>query len=116
MLTITNPGGLSTSMNFQVGPSGGPNLQPSISLITPSPVPLAQVATLTVNGSNFQSGFTASVTVGGTNYPLSPSNMIFVSATQVQIPIYMGGSSAYTATLTITNPGSLSTSKRSEER
>src|ERR1017187_5376016 len=77
-LNITNFGGLTTSQNFQVGSSGGENLQPAISSITPNPVPWEQLTTLTVNGSNFQSGFTVSVNVGGTNYPLSPASLTFV--------------------------------------
>ena len=109
-LNITNPGGLTASQNFQVSPSGG-NLQPAISSITPNPVPWEQLTTLTVNGSNFQSGFTASVSVGSMNFPLSAASLTFVSATEVQVPVYMGGATAYTATLNITNPGGLTVSR-----
>jgi hypothetical protein len=110
-LNITNPGGLSASQGFQVSSSAGESLQPAISSITPNPVPWEQLTTLTVNGSNFQNGFTASVSVGGTNFPLSAASLTFVSSTEVQAPVYMGGATSYTATLNITNPGGLSTSQ-----
>jgi hypothetical protein len=77
----------------------------------PHPVPWEQLTTLTVNGSNLQSGFTASVSVGGTNFPLSAASLTFVSSTEVQAPVYMGGATSYTATLNITNPGGLTTSQ-----
>ena len=88
-----------------------PPQQPAISSIAPNPVPWEQATTLTVNGSNFQSGFTASVIVAGVNYPLSVSSLIFVSSTVVQVPVYMGGAASYTATLNITNPGGLTASQ-----
>ena len=81
-LNITNPGGLSASQSFPVGSSR--NLQPAISSIAPNPVPWEQATTLTVSRSNFQSGFTASVNVGGTKYPsrrLTTSQNFRVSST-----------------------------------
>ena len=110
-LTITNPGGLAASQNFQVSASGGVSLQPAITSITPNPVPWEQVTTLTVNGNNFQNGFTASVTVAGVNYAVPAPCLTFVSSSEVQIALYMGGVTSYTATLTITNPGGLAASR-----
>ena len=110
-LTITNPGGLAASQNFQVSASGGVSLQPAITSITPNPVPWEQVTTLTVNGNNFQNGFTASVTVAGVNYAVPAPCLTFVSSSEVQIALYMGGATSYTATLTITNPGGLAASR-----
>ena len=108
-LNITNPGGLAASQNFQVGSSGG--VQPAISSMAPNPVPWEQLTTLTVNGSNFQSGFTGSVTVAGVNYPVPASCLTFVSSSEVQVAVYMGGATSYTATLNITNPGGLAASQ-----
>jgi uncharacterized protein (TIGR03437 family) len=108
-LNITNPGGLAASQNFQVGSSGG--VQPAISSMAPNPVPWEQLTTLTVIGSNFQSGFTGSVTVAGVNYPVPASCLTFVSSSEVQVAVYMGGATSYTATLNITNPGGLAASQ-----
>jgi uncharacterized protein (TIGR03437 family) len=108
-LNITNPGGLAASQNFQVGSSGG--VQPAISSMAPNPVPWEQLTILTLNGSNFQSGFTGSVTVAGVNYPVPASCLTFVSSSEVQVAVYMGGATSYTATLNITNPGGLAASQ-----
>jgi len=108
-LNITNPGGLAASQNFQVGSSGG--VQPAISSMAPNPVPWEQLTTLTVIGSNFQSGFTGSVTVAGVNYPVPASCLTFVSSSEVQVAVYMGGATSYTATLNITSPGGLAASQ-----
>jgi uncharacterized protein (TIGR03437 family) len=108
-LNITSPGGLAASQNFQVGSSGG--VQPAISSMAPNPVPWEQLTILTLNGSNFQSGFTGSVTVAGVNYPVPASCLTFVSSSEVQVAVYMGGATSYTATLNITNPGGLAASQ-----
>lgn len=103
-LTITNPGGLSGSRGFQVA------AQPAITSITPSSVPARTSTTLTVNGSNFQSGFTASVTTPSGVWPLAPAALTFVSSTQVKVQVTMNGTPPYSAALTLTNPGGLSAS------
>jgi len=48
---------------------------------------------------------------GSANFPLSAASLTFVSSSQVQVPVYKGGATSYTATLNITNPGRLTTTQ-----
>src|SRR6185295_11039234 len=66
-------------------------------------------ATLTVNGANFASGFTASITTPAGTFPLPSGALTFVSSSQVKPQVTMGdpatGQNSYTATLIITSGG-----------
>jgi hypothetical protein len=65
---------------------------------------------LTVNGSNFQSGFSATVITPSGTFPIASTGLNFINSTQVQVQVTMGGTPPYTATLRITNPdGQLTT-------
>jgi YD repeat-containing protein len=92
------------SANFSVTVQSN-DVIPTISSITPNQVPLNQTTPLTVNGSNFQNGFSASVTTPEGTYPISSAGLMFVTSNQVKVEVKMGGTTAYTATLNITNPG-----------
>ena len=81
------------------------NLQPTISSITPNQVTVNQATTLTVNGSNFQSGFSATVITSGGSFPVAAAGLSFLSSGQVQVQVTMGSTPPYSATLQITNPG-----------
>ena len=112
VVTASYNGSSQTASISLVAPTASaPAMIPAISSMAPNPVPWEQLTTLTVNGSNFQSGFTASVTVAGVNYPVPASCLTFVSSSEVQVAVYMGGATSYTATLNITNPGGLAASQ-----
>ena len=85
--------------------TAGSGTTPSISSILPSSVPLGQTTTLTVNGSSFQSGFSATVLTSGGTFPIAAAGLTFVSSNQIMVQVTMGGTPPYTATLQITNPG-----------
>src|SRR5205823_7850288 len=56
---------------------------------------------LTVNGSGFQNGFSATAQ----GFSIAAVGLTFISSTQVQVSVKMGGTTTgYTATLLITNP------------
>jgi hypothetical protein len=78
---------------------------PSISLVSPSSVVSNMATTLTVNGSNFQTGFSASVSTPFGTSSLSSSALTYVSSSQVKIAVSMAnvpsGQNSYTATLTL---------------
>ena len=112
VVTASYNGSSQTASISLVAPTASaPAMIPAISSMAPNPVPWEQLTTLTVNGSNFQSGFTGSVTVAGVNYPVPASCLTFVSSSEVQVAVYMGGATSYTATLNITNPGGLAASQ-----
>ncbi len=112
VVTASYNGSSQTASISLVAPTASaPAMIPAISSMAPNPVPWEQLTTLTVNGSNFQSGFTASVTVAGVNYPVPASGLTLVSSSEVQVAVYMGGATSYTATLNITNPGGLAASQ-----
>lgn len=83
---------------------------PTITSIIPASIPAKQVSTLTVNGSNFQSGFTASVWTPLGRFNIPAAALTFVDASQAQVNIKLGGNTGYKVQLTITNPGGLSAS------
>jgi hypothetical protein len=72
---------------------------PTVSLITPNPVTTTQATWITVNGTGFQSNFSA--TVAG--YHIAAAGLQFISSTQVKVNVSMGAGS-YSATVVITNP------------
>lgn len=77
---------------------------PTITSITPSPVQINTPTVLTVNGTNFQNGFTAVVTARGTPYSIANAGLFFVNSNQVRVQVTMGGVPPYIAELAITNP------------
>ncbi len=101
-LSITNPDGQSANGTFQVVAPAAPS--PTISSISPSTVTINQTTTLTVNGSNFQNGFSASVITPNGTFPIASTGLNFVNANQVTVQVTMGNTPPYTATLRITNP------------
>ena len=112
VVTASYNGSSQTASISLVAPTASaPAMIPAISSMAPNPVPWEQLTILTLNGSNFQSGFTGSVTVAGVNYPVPASCLTFVSSSEVQVAVYMGGATSYTATLNITNPGGLAASQ-----
>jgi PKD repeat protein len=76
---------------------------PTISSINPSNVTVNQVTVLTVNGSNFKSGFGASVTTSLGTFNIAAAGLTFVNSNQVRVQVTMGGAPPLTATLRITN-------------
>lgn len=84
---------------------------PTIASITPASIPAKQISTLTLNGGNFQSGFTASVRTPLGRFNIPAAALTFVDASRVQVDIKLGGNTGYIAQLTITNPGGLSDSR-----
>jgi uncharacterized protein YxjI len=105
----TNPGGLTSStVNFNVAAAA---LTPSISSISPSPMPASNSDELiTISGSNFQSGVTLTFhDTNGTAYPSVSSKLTFVSATEVTYKLNDAIDSG-TWTVYATNPGGLTSS------
>lgn len=84
---------------------------PSISSISPSTVMVNQQTVLTVNGTNFQNGFAASVTGPDGTFNIASTGLSFVSSNQVQVQVTMGSTPPYSATLQITNPDTQSATK-----
>ena len=99
-LKIINPDGQSATTTFQVTPAPIP--APTISSINPTSVQVNQTTSIYVNGSNFQSGFTAQAITSGGTFPISDTQ--FISASQVRVGVVMGGTAPYTATLKVINP------------
>ena len=97
-VTVTNPGGsASNSVTLTVNPAP---VTPSIGSLSPNPMTAsASAQTLTVNGSNFQSG--ASVTVGTSVF--SGAAVTFISAGQLNVSLTENASGAFG--VTVTNPG-----------
>ena len=81
---------------------------PSISNINPSNVTVDQVTVLTVNGANFKSGFSASVTTSLGTFGIDPVGLTFVNSNQVLVQVRMGGTPPLSATLKIINLDGLS--------
>jgi hypothetical protein len=88
----------------------GVAVKPTIGSVTPNPVKVNQTTTLTVNGSNFLSGLSATVSTPTGVYSIAPGGVTFVNANQVRVLVTMGGTPNYNATLTLTNPGGLAAS------
>lgn len=80
-----------------------PNPSPSINSIT-SPIVSNQTTNLVINGANFQSGFTASVTTPSGTFPIPAAGLAFINSSQVRVQVNMSGTPPYQATLRITNP------------
>jgi hypothetical protein len=92
--------------------SAAPALQPYISSVSTLVVPLNQTTNVVINGFNFQSGFTATLTTSVGTIPISAAALTFVSANQIQLKVTPGGVAPFLATLTITNPGGLKASSQ----
>jgi uncharacterized delta-60 repeat protein len=88
--------------SFQVVPS---TPTPTIDFVTPSVI-ANQVATLTIDGSNFQPGFKAFIISPdcSPSCELLSGNKHFLNANQIKLDIVMRGSPPYTATVKIQNP------------
>jgi subtilase family serine protease len=101
-VTVTNPDGQgSGSVNFQVNAPPAP----SISSLSPSQMTGSNAAqTLTVNGTNFQSGAGLTVLVGATNY--TGSQVTLVSGSQIRVPV-VTGVGARTLNVRVTNPSGM---------
>jgi uncharacterized protein (TIGR03437 family) len=105
-VTIVNPGGQSSSaFNFTVSGAA-----PSVSGVSPNPVPGSNNAQqLTINGSNFASGATATYhDPQGNSYP--GHSTTFVNSGQLTDPQFNDNNDAGTWTVTIVNPGGQSSS------
>src|SRR5205807_579011 len=99
-LKIINPDGQSATTTFQVTIGRAPCR--SISSISPTSVQVNQATSIYVNGSNFQSGFSAQAITAGGTFPIS--DFSFISSSQVRVGVVMGGAAPYSATLKIINP------------
>jgi nitrogen regulatory protein PII len=95
-VVITNPDGQHVSGSFQVNAAAP---APTISSITPNPLTTTAATWMTVNGTGFQSGFSATVS----GYSIASTGLQFVSSTQVKINVGMGKGS-YSAPVVVTNP------------
>jgi YD repeat-containing protein len=105
-IRVNNPdGGQSNTYGFNVGAAAS---TPTITSISPNSVAVNQPTTVTVNGSNFQSGFSAAVITSVGTYPIASAGLMFISSTQVKVQVTVGGTPPFTATLQITDPGRLS--------
>jgi hypothetical protein len=107
---VTNPGGSSSSQrSFQVQAA---SVTPSISSVSPNPVPGSNsTQSLTIYGSNFQSGATVTLrdlTYGGT-YSKTPS---YLGSGELRISANFTNTTA-TWSVQVTNPGGSSSSQRS---
>ena len=105
-LVLTNSQGQVTAYPFQVVLTN--SATPTIANITPNSIPFEQEIELTVNGSNFQSDFTATVfspagKVGGDI--IDSSGLRFINSNQVRVKVTMRGTPTYTARLAITVNG-----------
>jgi subtilase family serine protease len=95
---INANGGASNTVNLQIN---APPI-PSITSLSPNPLTHSSTAqTLTVNGTNFQSGTGLKVTVGSTSF--TGSQVTFVSATQLKVTVVVPSASASTPVV-VTNP------------
>jgi hypothetical protein len=97
---VINPnGGTSNIVNLQVNAPPAP----TITSLAPNPLTHAAAAqTLTINGTNFQSGTGLKVTVGNTAY--SGSQVSFVSATQLKVTVTVASASTAPLPVTVVNP------------
>jgi RHS repeat-associated protein len=77
---------------------------PTIARITPSPVPPIQPTVLTVEGTNFQNGFSAFVTTPLGTYRIADAGLTRDNSNQVRVQVEMKGTPPYTANLRIANP------------
>ena len=94
-----------TTVDAQTDP-----LRPTITSISPSPVTAEQPTTVTVEGSNFMNGLTATVTTSSGWVPILS---LTVAANRLWLQLKMSATSPvppYIATVTVSNPGGLSTS------
>ncbi|HUB29460.1 MAG TPA: hypothetical protein VL967_07175 [Terracidiphilus sp.] len=107
-VTVINPGSVnSNTFSFTVVASVPPPA-PSITSVSPTtPLALSSAQTLTINGSNFQSGATATYKdPSGTTH--TGDAITFVSSSQIVDSAFNDGSLAGTWTVTVINPGSVS--------
>jgi hypothetical protein len=95
-VVITNPDGQHASGSFQVNAAAP---APTISSITPNPLTTTAATWMTVNGTGFQSGFSATVS----GYAIASVGLQYVSSTQVKINVTMTKGN-YSAPVVITNP------------
>ena len=105
-VTVVNPSGSSsTAFNFTVSASSA---TPTVTSVSPSPVPGSNSAqTLTINGSNFVTGATVTYhDPQGNSYPGHATT--FVSASQLTDAAFNDASDGGTWTVTVVNPGSVS--------
>jgi hypothetical protein len=105
-VTVVNPGSVSSAaFNFTVSASG---TTPTITSVSPSPVPGSTSAqTLTINGSNFVTGATVTYhDPQGNSYPGHATT--FVSASQLTDAAFNDANDGGTWTVTVVNPGSVS--------
>jgi hypothetical protein len=105
-VTVVNPsGGSSTAFNFTVSASSA---TPTITSVSPSPVPGSTSAqTLTINGSNFVTGATVTYhDPQGNTYANHAT--AFVSTSQLQDNAFNNANDAGNWTVTVINPGSIS--------
>ena len=95
---VNSNGGASNTVNLQVIAP----VVPTITSLTPNPLAGQTAAqTLTVNGTNFQSGTGLKVTVGSTSY--TGSQVTFVSASQLRVTVAIAAG-AKTLAVQVTDP------------
>jgi hypothetical protein len=95
---VNSNSGTSNTVNLQVNAP----VAPAITSLSPNPLTgKATPQTLTINGSNFQTGTGLKVTVGGTAY--SGSQITAASATQLQVTVTIATGSK-TLAVQVTNP------------
>ena len=95
-LRITNPDNQSAIGQFQVVSTTNP--PPVINSISPSQIPANQTRTLTVYGSNFQPGLSVHST------SIVPPKLTYISSSEVQVQVTMGGNPPYLTSLALNNP------------
>ena len=96
---INANGTASNTVNFQVN---APPI-PAITSLSPNPMTHSSAAqTLTINGTNFQSGSGLKVTVGSTSF--SGSQVTFVSASQLKVSVTEASAASASLAVTVTNP------------
>jgi hypothetical protein len=103
-VTVVNSGGISSAaFTFTVN-SG----TPTVTGVSPSPVPpSASAQTLTINGSNFQSGATVTYhDPQGVSYPSHATS--FVSSSQIKDTAFNNANDGGNWTVTVVNPGNVS--------
>lgn len=90
----------------------GPRLQPVITNIDPPTVPVGQQVKLSVTGKDFQKNLQVFIKVGDAVTEVTKSTS-FMDQSKLTIALIMSNNPAapYTATLRISNPGGLSTSR-----
>jgi hypothetical protein len=102
---VSVTGQVSNSVNLQVN---APPV-PAIASLTPNPLIHSKATqVLTVNGTNFQSGVGLKVTVGSTSY--SGSQVMFVSASQLEVAVTAASASPSLAVQVINPSGAVSNS------